>query len=56
MVICFPGMEEPQYVNRDGFSEEGLSETEIQSDNRSKNDEDENAGNKTVFKSSFCLV
>ncbi len=48
VVICFPGLEEPQYVKRDGRDSvqgdggEGLgeSEGEIHGENRSNSDED----------------
>ncbi|XP_056611005.1 sentrin-specific protease 7 isoform X2 [Triplophysa dalaica] len=43
VVICFPGLEEPHCVNREGFGDEGLNATEIQSDNRSNSNEDKDA-------------
>lgn len=52
MVICFPGLEEPQYVKRDGSVQsdgsEGLgeSEVEIHGENRSNSDDDKNTGKK----------
>ncbi|XP_067265373.1 sentrin-specific protease 7 isoform X3 [Chanodichthys erythropterus] len=48
VVICFPGLEEPQYVKRDGSLQsdgsEGLgeSEVEIHGENRSNSDDDKN--------------
>ncbi|KAK9969378.1 hypothetical protein ABG768_027556 [Culter alburnus] len=48
VVICFPGLEEPQYVKRDGSVQsdgsEGLgeSEVEIHGENRSNSDDDKN--------------
>ncbi|XP_051761319.1 sentrin-specific protease 7 isoform X2 [Ctenopharyngodon idella] len=50
VVICFPGLEEPQYVKRDGRGSvqsdgsEGLgeSEGEMQGENRSNSDDDKN--------------
>ncbi|XP_048049725.1 sentrin-specific protease 7 isoform X2 [Megalobrama amblycephala] len=48
VVICFPGLEEPQYVKRDGSVQsdgsEGLgeSEGEILGENRSNSDDDKN--------------
>uniref|UniRef100_A0A8C1H1S0 Si:dkey-100n23.3 n=1 Tax=Cyprinus carpio TaxID=7962 RepID=A0A8C1H1S0_CYPCA len=41
VVICFPGLEEPQYVKRDGSGfVQGRSEGEIHGENRSSSDED----------------
>ncbi|XP_056116668.1 sentrin-specific protease 7 isoform X2 [Rhinichthys klamathensis goyatoka] len=40
VVICFPGLEEPQYVKRDGSEGLGESEGEIHGENRSNSDED----------------
>lgn len=56
VVICFPGLEEPQYVKRDGRDSvqgdggEGLgeSEGEIHGENRSTSDEDK--GKMSVLK------
>ncbi|XP_077072615.1 sentrin-specific protease 7 isoform X2 [Siphateles boraxobius] len=42
VVICFPGLEEPQYVKRDGSEGLGESEAEIHGENRSNSDEDKN--------------
>jgi len=44
VVICFPGLEEPQYVKRDGSEGLGESEGEIHGENRSNSDEDKNTG------------
>lgn len=62
MVICFPGLEEPQYVKRDGRGSvqsdgsEGLgeSEGEMQGENRSNSDDDKNTGKK--FNSNALLL
>lgn len=54
VVICFPGLEEPQYVKRDGSvhsdGSEGLgeSEREMHGENRSNSDEDKNADDSRI--------
>ncbi|XP_055071447.2 sentrin-specific protease 7 [Misgurnus anguillicaudatus] len=59
VVICFPGLEEPQYVNwdargsRQGDDGEDSCASEIQPDNRSNNDEDKDADDSHV-KPSKC--
>uniref|UniRef100_A0A8C1Z105 Si:dkey-100n23.3 n=1 Tax=Cyprinus carpio TaxID=7962 RepID=A0A8C1Z105_CYPCA len=61
VVICFPGLEVPQYVKRDGRDPvqgdggEGLGEPEgeIHGENRSNNDEDKGKISQSVKKVSF---
>ncbi|XP_067300044.1 sentrin-specific protease 7 [Pseudorasbora parva] len=56
VVICFPGLEEPQYMKRDGSGfvhndeSEGLgeSEREIHGENRSNSDEDKNTDDSRI--------
>ncbi|XP_039511794.1 sentrin-specific protease 7 isoform X2 [Pimephales promelas] len=48
VVICFPGLEEPQYVKRDGSEGLGESEGEIHGENRSNSDEDKHTDDSRI--------
>ncbi|KAK7154205.1 hypothetical protein R3I94_007536 [Phoxinus phoxinus] len=48
VVICFPGLEEPQYVKRDGSEGLGESEGDMHGENRSNSDEDKNTDDSRI--------